>query len=149
MAMPRECFCFDFWFGTACGAIFCSGHWHNYFLQLGQAVRASVQSIFLRCLRQCQTQITTLDTNRIAQGPGIIQRYLRKADCSTHFSLWKIHLNRAKDLVPCKNQSRQARNRLGAWLPYQPACLPCWLACFVLWPLLALTFQSVYFYCGH
>ena len=27
-----------------------SGHWHNYFLQLGQAVRASVQSIFLRCL---------------------------------------------------------------------------------------------------
>ncbi len=30
--------------------LFCSGHWHNYFLQLGQAVRASVQSIFLRCL---------------------------------------------------------------------------------------------------
>ena len=29
---------------------FCSGHWHNYFLQLGQAVQASVQSIFLRCL---------------------------------------------------------------------------------------------------
>ncbi len=30
--------------------LFCSGHWHNYFLQLGQAVRVSVQSIFLRCL---------------------------------------------------------------------------------------------------
>jgi hypothetical protein len=30
--------------------LFCSGHGHNYFLQLGQAVRASVQSIFLRCL---------------------------------------------------------------------------------------------------
>jgi hypothetical protein len=30
--------------------LFCSGHWHNYFLQLGQAVWASVQSIFLRCL---------------------------------------------------------------------------------------------------
>ncbi len=29
---------------------FCSGHWHNYFLQLGQAVWASVQYIFLRCL---------------------------------------------------------------------------------------------------
>jgi len=22
MAMPKECFYFDFWFGTACGAIF-------------------------------------------------------------------------------------------------------------------------------
>ncbi len=30
--------------------LFYSGHWHNYFLQLGQVVRASVQSIFLRCL---------------------------------------------------------------------------------------------------
>jgi len=30
--------------------LFCSGHWHNYFLQLEQAVQASVQSIFLRCL---------------------------------------------------------------------------------------------------
>ncbi len=30
--------------------LFCSGHWHNYFLQLGQVVQASVQSIFLRCL---------------------------------------------------------------------------------------------------
>ncbi len=30
--------------------LFCSGHWHNYLLQLGQAVGASVQSIFLRCL---------------------------------------------------------------------------------------------------
>ncbi len=30
--------------------LFCSGHWHNYFLQLGHAVWASVQSIFLRCL---------------------------------------------------------------------------------------------------
>ncbi len=27
-----------------------NGHWHNYFLQLGQAVWASVQSIFHRCL---------------------------------------------------------------------------------------------------
>jgi hypothetical protein len=26
------------------------GHYHNYFLQPGQAVRAIVQSIFLRCL---------------------------------------------------------------------------------------------------
>ncbi len=32
-------------------ALFCSGHWHNYFLQLGQAVWASVQSNFLRCLQ--------------------------------------------------------------------------------------------------
>ncbi len=28
----------------------CSVHWHNYFQQPGQAVRASAQSIFLRCL---------------------------------------------------------------------------------------------------
>jgi hypothetical protein len=27
--------------------LFCSGHWHNYFLQLWQAVQASVQSIIL------------------------------------------------------------------------------------------------------
>ncbi len=30
--------------------LFCSGHWHYYFLQLGQAAWASVQYIFLRCL---------------------------------------------------------------------------------------------------
>ncbi len=50
MLMLRECFCFDFCFGTACGTIVCSGLWHNYFMQVGQAVRTSAQSIFLRCL---------------------------------------------------------------------------------------------------
>ncbi len=36
--------------------LFCSGHWQNYFLQLGHAVWASVQSIFLRYLwfQNCQ-----------------------------------------------------------------------------------------------
>ena len=30
--------------------LFCNSHWHNYFLQLGQVVWASVQSIFIKCL---------------------------------------------------------------------------------------------------
>jgi len=29
---------------------FCNSHQHNYFLQTGQAVQATVQSFFLRCL---------------------------------------------------------------------------------------------------
>jgi hypothetical protein len=43
--------------------LFCSGHWHNYFLQLGQAVRASVQSIFLRCL----WTLSTTTMNKMTQ----------------------------------------------------------------------------------
>jgi hypothetical protein len=50
VAMPRECFVLIFDLVEHVVPLFCSGHWHNYFLQLGQAVRASVQSIFLRCL---------------------------------------------------------------------------------------------------
>ncbi len=50
MTIQEECFCFCFRFGTACNAIILQVPLHKYFLQLGRAIQASVQSIFLRNL---------------------------------------------------------------------------------------------------
>jgi hypothetical protein len=59
--------------------LFCSGHWHNYFLQLGQAVRASIQSIFLRCLWFMITdhqQFVWRRADGIRSGVALVKRFI-------------------------------------------------------------------------
>jgi hypothetical protein len=54
MAMPSKCFCFDFWFGTACGTIILQCPLAQQFPAAWAGGTASVQYIFLRylCIRQ-------------------------------------------------------------------------------------------------
>jgi hypothetical protein len=83
------------------------------------------------------------------QVEAIVHRFLRKVDCSTYISLWNIHFNKTRALVAGTKQSRHACYRLGSpdcsvSMPAWSAHLPCWPACFVLCPLLALAFQSVF-----
>ncbi len=90
----------------------------------------------------CKPFILSTGPNKTAT-----HRYLGKVDCSKNMR--KIHLDQTRVLVAGTKHSRQAKNRLGnlecpVCLPSCSARLPCWLACFVLWPLLALTFQRVF-----
>jgi hypothetical protein len=73
--------------------LFWSGHWHNYFLQLGQAVWASVQSIFPRCLwfkscPHCQRE------NKCAFEKVYQSMYYSQIWFLCHFYFVQIWLNR-------------------------------------------------------
>ncbi len=71
-------------------------------------------------------------------------RYLRIVDCPTLISLWKIHFNKTRTLVVGTKLGRLGSPNCPVSLPSWSAHLPCWPACFVLCPQLALAFQSMF-----